>query len=69
MPYEGDIANAVVHVNKNHGAHLVFQFVQMPDAVKWKTTIIYKFNDYPTYLWWCEKNGHMPVATKQFMGG
>lgn len=31
-----------------------------------KVTVVFKFDDYPSYRWWCEKRGIEPISTAEF---
>lgn len=61
----GNLHSAVQYINKTGLGMFVFQI----DAATINACIvIWKFDDYPTYLHWCKRMKYDPVDTKEFFG-
>jgi hypothetical protein len=52
-------------INKLSIGSWVFQFVPSITNVQY-TTVIFKFDDYPAYVWFCHKTKRKPVSTEEF---
>lgn len=64
--FRGDLDEVVSMLNK-YGARFVFSLHPHYKSYADKSvTVVFKFDDYPMYHWWCEKRGTEPISTAEF---
>lgn len=61
--FGGNIHETVDRLNQLHLAHVVLQItgVSPGDCI-----VVFKVEDYATYLWFCDKMRRTPMSTKEF---
>lgn len=64
--FRGNLHEIVPMLNKL-GARFVFSmYVENRPWMIETVTVVFKFDDYPAYQWWCEKLGREPISTAEF---